>query len=890
VTARRPAVTWASSVATKFRAPRVRRDVIARDELVRRACAFAMDRRVTLVQAPAGAGKSTLMAQLVASGTGAVLVWLSLDEDDNNANRLFSSLLTALQNVELDWVADMQAVASQVTGPSEQSRAAVNLLVNSLCSFEGDRLLIVLDDLHRITDPGALKLLDDFIERVPPEVGVLIGTRVVPELSLARWRSRGELGELRMTDLQFDESDARALANARLAGAAPPELVRKALERTQGWVAGLHLMFGAVQTLRAAGAGAAERHTFDFLAHEVIADLPRELREFAVRCSVLPELSPVLCAAVSGSDDVRPFLDELYRRDLFLSAIDEVTPILRFHDLFREYLQRELEALVTPQELRELHARAARAESVPTRAIAHWLQAGMWDVAIEAIETCADALLAEGGQALVERWISQLPATHRQERPGVMRLQALCAWARYDFKLVRQLMAQACDSYRQQRDHRGLARTLPMVARVCNTTGDLAGCDQLVQECEMLELEPADRASLTAVRAWNALASGRGSEAVRSLQELADAAARDSSVLFPSVCDLFNGFFYDLPGGLAPMRALKALCIHAEQVRPVHWQVSALAHSSRPEFCAGDYSSATEALADRERFQQRHGTLPATWVDIHQLRALNLAASGCHAQAMAEHAKCIELIRHVGLAELREAWLRVLILDATRFAWAAEDSQAMRKLLAQLEAPRAPAEWPALETGIAYARGLCSLLEGRLEEAERDLVEAGRLFERTPHMLLLRQHRVGLAFLRLAQNNPRAAWETFAPVWKRALDEDAVGVLLIEPPARLAELLSLMPDALRREPATRILLERIASWKQAPERARARAEEVASTLAVLTDREREVLACIGAGDSNKLIARALDLSLHTVKRHVANILSKLNVSTRSAAASLYRSS
>jgi LuxR family maltose regulon positive regulatory protein len=881
------ALAWPGRASTKFRVPRVRRDIVARDSLVRRARAFALEKRVTLVHAPAGSGKSTLMAQLACGAMDAVVVWLSLDEDDDDANRLFASLLTALHGVALEWAADPHGVASQISGSPELSRAAVNLLINALCSFDGERLLIVLDDLHRVSDPGALKLLDYLIDRLPPEIGLLIGTRVVPELSLPRWRTRGELGELQMTDLQFNETDAQALAEARLAASASPQFVRQALLRTQGWVAGLQLLFGAGRHAEPGAAGEANRHTFDFLAHEVVADLPRELRDFATRCSVLPELSPKLCAGVTGSADSRPLLDELYRRHLFISVIDDVTPVLRFHDLFREFLQRELELLVPANEIRDLHARAAQAESVPTRAISHWLKAEKWDTAVAAIEGCAELLMAEGGHALVERWIQQLPAAH-QDLPEVTRLLALCTWVRYDTKGVRRLLEKASALFRARADNRGLARTLPILARMCNTVGDLDGCDGLVRECEDLELDPSERATICAVRGWNAVARGRTAEALSCLEELVAAARRDSTVLYPAVADYFNSFIHDLPGGTAQLRTLKALCAHAEQVRPVHWQVSALAHSAWPEFVAGDYSRAIEAFAARKQFQQRNPTLPAMWLDFNQVCAVFRAAVGRIADARALLCKSIDLARNSEIAELRESWLRPIILDAARFAWMAGDVETLRKDLLALAAPRSPMEWPAVETGIAIVRGQFALLEGRLDVAERELEEACRLHMQWPCMLLMPNPRTSLAFLHLARGDAREAWNTFAPVWQQALDEDAVGPLLLEPSARVAQLLQAMPESLRQQASTQALLERLASWNRAPAKAREQAREAASVLSVLTEREREVLARIGAGDSNKLIARSLDLSLHTVKRHVANILSKLNVTTRSAAAGLYR--
>lgn len=878
-------LAWSACASTKFRVPAVRRDVVARAALVQRARDLALDKRATLLHAPGGAGKSTLMAQVASACTNAVVIWLSLDEDDNDANRLFASLLTALRDVDLEWEVDLQLLASQVNGFDEQSRAAVNLLINALCSFDGERLLICIDDLHRITDANALKLFDHFIERLPPEVGVLIGTRVSPELSLARWRTRGELGELQMNDLQFDERDTQALASLRLGEEASGERVRQALRRTQGWVAGLQLLFGASQRSQPLAAGEANRHTFDFLAHEVIGDLPPELRDFATRCALLHELSPAVCAAVTGSADTRRLLDELYRRNLFLTVIDDVTPVLRLHDLFREFLLRELERSVSREELRELHARAARA--VPARAVTHWLKAEAWDNAVEAIVRGAEPLLAEGGHALVERWIRQLPEEQQRNRPEVAHLLGLCVWTKYDTKFAHRLFERAAVLYRERKDQRGLGRMLPLLARMCNSNGDLEGCDRIIRECESLDLDPASRALLIMLRAWNSLAGGRASEAVLFLREVVEAARHDSSVLYPAVGDLFNSFGHDAPGASAQIAALKALCRHAEQVRPVHWQVSALAHSGWPEFCSGDYASAVAALADREQFQQRHATLAATWLDINQFRAVHAAAAGRPAESMAHLEKSLDLIRNSEISELRESWLRPVLLDAARFAWIAEDAPALRQYLSGVEAPRAPAEWPGLTTAVAIARGQLALLEGRLDDAERELHEACRLYEQWPCLMFLQNPRVALAFLRIAQGREAEAWETFAPVWNTALEHDAVGTLLLEPAWRLGQLLESMPTSLRGQPASRRLLERLAAWKQAPDAARQRTRAAASLMATLSEREREVLACIGAGHSNKLIARTLDLSPHTVKRHVANILDKLGVATRGAAAALY---
>lgn len=886
----RPSVklVWSSTASTKFRAPKLRHDAIQRTALLQRARSLALEKRVTLVRAPAGSGKSTLMAQLAADCAPAAMVWLSLDDDDSDANRLFVSMLTALRAVELEWQVDPQVLASQVLGAGQQSRAAVSLLVNALCSYQGDRLLIALDDLHRVTDANALQLLNQLIEHLPPEVGMLIGTRVSPNLSLSRWRSRRELGELLMADLQFDEPDAQALALARLADGATPQLVRHALKRTQGWVTGLQLLFGADPQAQPSSRGRANRHTFDFLAHEVIGDLPHELRDFAMRCSVLPELSPDLCNAVTQGSSAQQLLDDLYRRDLFLTVLDEVTPVLRFHDLFREFLQRELERQVSPEEVRNLHAIAAQAETVPTRAVAHWLKAARWDVAVAAIERCAEPLLAEGGHALVERWIRQLPPEQQLERAEVVRLLAMCASSTYANGNGRVFLERACELYRKRGDQVGLAQTLPILARACNFVGDLEACNRFVSECETLDLDSRAKAALSVVRAWDALANGRCEDVTRALDDLISIAQADLGALYPAVADLFNSLFYGIPGALARMRKLKELCLRLEQRGPVHWQVSALAHSGWPEFWQGDYSAATAALEDQEQSRQRRSAVPALWLDMGQLRSVHLTVSGRFTEALALVHANLELIRSSELKELRSTWLRPVYVECARFACLAHDVESLGKVLVALSAPRAPTEWPVLGMGRALARGRCALLERRLDEAVLELTEACRLHERWRLLAFMGDPRTALAMVHLEQRNQRAAWLAFEPVWREAIDDDALGTLLYEPQQQLAELLALMPTEWSRHPSTQILLKRLATWKQAPVQARARANQRASALAQLTQRECEVLARIAAGDSNKLIARELDLSPHTAKRHVANILSKLNVPTRNAAAALYR--
>lgn len=876
---------WSSTAATKFRVPRRRTSWVDRPGLLARLTALSAEHRVTLVCAPAGSGKSTLLAQLAAAPPAAAeTVWLALDEDDNDPNRLYVSLVRALEQVPLEWPADPQLLAAQAGDGGSGARAAVAGLVNALCAYPGERLLLIADDLHRIGDADALGLLDDLIDRLPSEVGVVIGTRVAPALSLARWRARDELGELGVGDLQFGEAEALAFAAVRLEGAVSADFVRQALARTQGWAAGLQLLFGAAAghpaPVSAPTAGKADRHLFDYFAAEVLRGLPSDLREFLLCCAILPELDPLRCAAVSGRDDARGLLEELYRRNLFLTVMDDTAPLLRLHDLFRDYLREEL-AKHHASSVAELHARAAAAEPVAPRAVTHWLKAGRWDEAIVAIGRCAEPLLAEGGYALIERWIQQLPGEIRRQHPEVANLQGLCRWARYDFPGMREPLARACDGYRRRGDTRRLAPALFTLTRShFSGTGDLEACTRLLDEADGLELDAGLRAAFHSVRAWLALADGRPDDIAPALRAMLEIAEGEPNTLYPAIGDVFNGFFHGLPGTLAPLRGLRALCGDLAGRQAVHWQVEAMVQSAWPEFWHGERAAAQAALDRQWRFHQRMASLPALWLDLHQLTGFILAAGGEFARAEAMERRNLEITDTAMFAPMAAGWRRFVVLNLACVLWVAQDAGGLAALLPLLEPARRREEWPAIDTGRALVAGQHALLSGRLAEAETALLRACDLDRRWRLPGFMPCPDVSLALLRLAQGNAPAAWAAFKPVLRRAAEEDCIGPLLMQPREPLARLLALIPPGERQD--YRAILERLAGWEtKVP-------AQGSGSDAGLSEREREVLARVAAGDSNKEIARALDLSPHTVKRHVANILDKLGAASRGQAAAWWR--
>ena len=222
---------WNAVAQTKFRAPRLRRDAVARPALFERLVDSIDHNPITLVCAPGGCGKTTLLAQLCAGPVRNFhVLWVSVDDDDDDANRFFAALLQSIQPLGLQWEVDPRSLLTSVAASKAHTRAALAAMVNALCTTSAPRIVLVLDDLHRIHKPEPFELLDSLIERLPDHVAVVLGSRIEPPLSLARWRAYGELGAFTSDDLQFTVDEATELGTRRLGRAPDPDAIREARE------------------------------------------------------------------------------------------------------------------------------------------------------------------------------------------------------------------------------------------------------------------------------------------------------------------------------------------------------------------------------------------------------------------------------------------------------------------------------------------------------------------------------------------------------------------------------------------------------------------------------------------------------------------------------------
>lgn len=366
---------------------------------------------LTLVGAPAGAGKTTAVAQWLAADAGRQSgCWFSVDRSDNDPTRFWSYVIMALREAipgfgETSLTA-LRAAADVGTG-------VLTPMINELAASEAP-VALVIDDYHLIANPEIHRRLEQLLEYLPAGVQVVVSTRADPPLPLSRWRGRGRLAELRAADLRFSEAEAAELF-ARMRIALEDDDVQRLVERTEGWAAGLSLAglsIAGQEDTRAfvrAFAGT-DRHVLDYLASEVLAGLDDDARRFLSLGSVLPRLSGGLCDFVLDRRGSARLLARLERSNAFVVPLGASREWYRLHHLVGELLYSELRA-ENPDLIPALHRRASRwfaREGMAFDAIDQAVQAGDTALVAELLGPRILAYAGSGQAETIEAWIERL--------------------------------------------------------------------------------------------------------------------------------------------------------------------------------------------------------------------------------------------------------------------------------------------------------------------------------------------------------------------------------------------------------------------------------------------------------------------------------------------------
>jgi ATP/maltotriose-dependent transcriptional regulator MalT len=427
-------VTSPDLLVTKLEMPIVDRETLVRTRAIERMD-HVLAYPLTIINAPSGYGKSTLVAAW-AGETSARMAWLLLDENDNDPTRFSTHLLAALDRV----VPGLLAAGMRYVKKDARERLAnvslISRLINALTSTE-DHIVLVLDDYHTISPDNAVihTAIKYFVEHLPPRIHVILLTRTCVPLSTARMRVAGRLLELRIDDMRFTSEEARTFLERKTGEEIVPEACARIHRRTEGWVAGLQLAAFALEDPHTPAESVADllsenRNVVDFIADEVLKRLPQAVGENVLWMAALDQFNVALCDALPGIVDCQTTLETLERENAFLVPVDDPPGWYRFHRLFREVLWNRLQR-THKEALTELYRQACAwydAHGMTRDAVHYALRANDEDAVVRIVRDFANRVFESGSspaelQALAQ-CLDLVPADVIQRHPQLSLIQA----------------------------------------------------------------------------------------------------------------------------------------------------------------------------------------------------------------------------------------------------------------------------------------------------------------------------------------------------------------------------------------------------------------------------------------------------------------------------------
>jgi LuxR family transcriptional regulator, maltose regulon positive regulatory protein len=401
-------------LGTKLSHPRLPAALVVRQQLLKYLDA-AIEHRLTLISAGAGWGKTTLLAAWTAQHLQQV-AWLSLDEQDNDLIRFWTAVVAALRT---RWPGVGEISLQMLHSPeSPRPSTILSVLLNELLSAPepAASIVLVLDDYQVITDPAVDEALTFFVDHLPYQMRLVLASRSDPELPLARWRVQGYLVELLAPDLRFTVEEVNVFFSQAMGYSLTEADTRLFAQRTDGWIAGLHLAALAmrhqpdpsafVQTFTGR-----HHYLFDYIHEEIVQRQPPAVQHFLLRTAILSRMNAAACNALAEEMNSQEMLEWLERNNLFIVPLDEERQWYRLHDLFREALLAHLRTS-HPGRLPELHRRAAEwyaAHDHLREAVTHALATADYSYAASLIERASEELWLGGAVQTVFDWIQALP-------------------------------------------------------------------------------------------------------------------------------------------------------------------------------------------------------------------------------------------------------------------------------------------------------------------------------------------------------------------------------------------------------------------------------------------------------------------------------------------------
>lgn len=867
---------------TKLFVPQSQHALVQRSHLTRKL-ALGQTRKLTLVCAPAGFGKTTLLSTWVSQSKQAT-AWLSLDQGDNDPTRFLVHLIAALQTLEPE-LGD--AVSSLFQAPQPpQPESVLTHLINDVTG-KSLSFCLVLDDYHLISNQTIHEAMAFLLEHLPPTRHLAIASRRDPPLPLARLRAQHELFEVRASDLRFTELEAETYLNDVMDLALSAEDINALQTRTEGWVVGLQLAAMSLQEHQNRPAfiqtfAGDNRYVLDYLLDEVFSRQTAHVQEFLLTTSFLGRLCAPLCDVVMAeawTGGTQTMLETLEQANLFIIPLDDKREWYRYHHLFADLLQNRLKRL-GGEHLQELHRRAGRwfeASDLADEALYHYLAAGDAAQAAALIERLGEATLWRRGEvARLTGWLEQLPKGMVERRP---RLMLLSAWTKHlsgdidaVFSLVEQIEGLLQDIDPTTETRRSLGEAATLRAYAARMQGELERSLELYQQA--LSLSDLSKpyvldgmAEVHFLKGDLAAAAALFSEALELLQTRGE-------VMPMAFCMWRLTEIYSLQGQLRKAWETCQTMLHLNErdVFDPRKLGYAQAQLGRLSYERNDLEGANTFLSESiERGKQLAN--PRVYVPALIYLAQTWLASGDieKARTLLQEAEEVTAHHHIN------------------WTWGLP-SPDVYKLRLQLNPGEtgAPFHWAEgyslkLESDLAFKVEAAQIMLARVLLAQNNIDAAFELLHRLEAAALDGERWGRLLEIKLlkalaceARGESKAALNLLAEVLTHAEPEGYVR-LFVDEGVPLRKLLEQARASTNLPTYVDKLLSAFGATSPHPQPASD------ALLEPLSERELSVLRLLAGRLSDKEIAKELNLAVNTIKWYDRNIYSKLGVGTRKQA-------
>ena len=889
-------------LTTKLYVPRLRPELVSRPHLVERLMS-GFKRRLTLLSAPAGFGKTTLLSECFSTNKMAV-GWISLDEGDNDPALFWAYFIASLQTVRPDIGKTARQMLQSPQPPPV--RTILTALINEIIDA-GDSpdhpFIVVLDDYHVVEEQSIHQDLAFLIDHLPSQLHLVIATRSDPPLPLARLRAGGQLSEFRADDLRFTPGEAAVFLNEVMGLSLSHDDIAALDARTEGWIASLQMAALSMQGRKdvasfIAAFSGSHRYILDYLTEEVLNRQSASVQSFLLETSILEQLTGALCDAVTGREDGREMLVQLEAANLFLVPLDYERKWYRYHHLFAGLLRQRLYQMQAGR-VQIVHLRASEwyeEQGLAAAAIDHALSAGELVRAAYLIEQNAETTLMRSEITTLLRWVDALPDDIVRARPHLCAFHAgALLWGGRPLEAVESRLREAAegDTGGSVSGEVAVFRALIAAAQgniTLSTELSYRALELLSEESLLLRSIVSCSLGLVNILRGDVVA------ATRIFHEVSMIGQQTDNLMLTMLALNRLAQLRVLQGKLHEARQLYEQALEFavdEQGRLLPISSLALIGIGGLEREWNDFEAATRHLTEGIELAKR-------WQEVGAIFGYVALALIEQAQGNADGAG----------AQIQRAKQLAISFDATDIDDIVVDAYQARLLIAQGD----------LEAAVRWVeeRGLDNKIS--IDESDE--------YGSTSWSYYLRElEYVVLARLRIAQGRPDDALELLGPLQQSAEEMGRTGdvieisvlqALALQARGDVEQAITLLKRALvlaeeegyirifvdEGEPMER-LLEMAASRGIAPkyvnklrdafslEHARQRLEprdasiESASASSALiesfTERELEVLRLVEAGLSNQEIADKLFLAVGTVKKHVYNIYGKLNVEKRTQA-------